>query len=262
MSERADPSDRHRGPTQSLSGPANDPYVTAPQAALDDLIFLEMVCEIRLTDTTEVIDVGANIGRTVELFSRFTGGRIVALEPSPRAFPHLVRNIETLGRTNVVPVQLAAVAVGSAVGFVDDTITSSASHLVTDQTLAKHRMTEVAAAPLAEIAKDHGIDNPGFIKVDVEGFELDVLLGADAILRRSQPDVFLEFNVFTMMAFRNINPRALLTHVRSQFPHVHWFDGRSIVTIDSDGAATEFLRQTMVHHHGNRDLWCSYGRAL
>lgn len=240
-----------------FSGPDGDPYAATDHMS-PDMVFLQMVCESRLAPTSTVIDVGANIGRTVELFSRYTDGRILALEPSPMAFPYLVQNIQAMNLENVVPVQLAATSGASTVGFFDNPTSASASHLVIPGTLHKTAQIEVAGAPLSTIAKAHNAERPSFIKIDVEGFELDVLDGAQELLERSRPDVFIEFNMYTMIDFRNINPRDLLAFVRSRFPHVHWFDDDRIVRIDNDNAASTFLHDTIVFYQGVRDIWCSF----
>ena len=50
-----------------------------------------------------------------------------------------------------------------------------------------------------------------FLKIDVDGFEDDVLVGADKILAKQHPVVFMEFD--TNIAKRtNKDPRALLEH--------------------------------------------------
>ena len=56
------------------------------------------------------VDVGANIGYFTLLGARLVGsrGRVHALEPSARAYPELVANIERNGLTNVVPERVAA----------------------------------------------------------------------------------------------------------------------------------------------------------
>jgi hypothetical protein len=87
------------------------------------------------------------------------------------------------------------------------------------------------------------------VKIDVEGYEIDVLGGMPRTIAKFAPLIFMEFNSWTLVAFRNISPRILLDHVRQIFGEVHYFaaDG-SIACAKTDGDFLGLLHTNMVQH--------------
>ena len=123
------------------------------------------------------VDVGANIGSFSMLASGVVGARSVALEPVPSTFVSLKRNIAINGLEKLVdPLCVAAGAGPSTVRF---SIDREAENLATDESYAG-RTADVQVVALDEVAK---ISSPALLKVDVEGFEGDVLKGASKRLR-------------------------------------------------------------------------------
>ena len=106
--------------------------------------------------------------------------------------------------------------------------------------------------------KAHSVERIDFIKIDVEGFEIDVLRGARETIERLKPSLLIEFNAFTMVGFRDINPRDLLRLLREMFPYVYRFkDGQSLL-VDSDRAALGFIHDNLVSAGCVDDLYCSF----
>jgi FkbM family methyltransferase len=128
-----------------------------------------------------VFDVGANKGTYVEMFQEL-GARIVAMEPNPALHERL--NI-LAQRGNLV---LEKCAVGDRPGTATLNVCSdpgmstlSDRWLKTAQTSEIHSgvtwnaTVEVPVTTLNDLAQKHGI--PHFVKIDVEGFEKETLLG-------------------------------------------------------------------------------------
>ena len=61
------------------------------------------------------------------------------------------------------------------------------------------------------------LDRVDFIKIDVEGFEQDVLQGMPVTVNRFAPFIFIEFNSFALTQFRNVSPRSVLEYLRYHF---------------------------------------------
>lgn len=138
-----------------------------------------------------VFDIGANMGNRVETFVSL-GAQVVAVEPQSMCVAYLRR---WYGRK---PVTVVPRGVGSAPG-------TAILHLSTAHTLATFSQNYIAEATAAGLnaghqwnateevqvcTLDHLISeygNPRFCKIDVEGFELEVLRGV------SQPLESLSF---------------------------------------------------------------------
>ena len=140
-------------------------------------------------------DIGAHVGDRVASFRRL-GARVVAVEPQPA----LVRILRLLyGRKRNVVIE--AVLVGSSVGRadfrinVDNPTISTASTAFVDaadgapgwEGQSWTRMMRMPVTTLDILIARHG--TPAFIKIDVEGFEADVLAG----LGKSVPALSFEF---------------------------------------------------------------------
>ena len=105
---------------------------------------------------------------------------------------------------------------------------------------------------------EHDLQRIDLIKIDVEGFEPEVLAGARRTLERFHPSVLLEFNSFTLIAYGNHNPRTLLETLLDTFPHVYRFQAGKMIEIRDDASRLAFLHDNLVKHGCVDDLYCSY----
>src|SRR5438093_3975431 len=129
-----------------------------------------------------VLDCGANHGFTAMLFSRWAGdtGKVVAFEPLPRNCDILAKNIELNGIKNVI---VERKAVGAKRGRIRIDGVSDSTVIFSNQGI------EVEVTCL----DDYAHLKPALIKIDVEGFEYQVLQGAERILSQ-RPRLALEIH--------------------------------------------------------------------
>ena len=125
------------------------------------------------------VDAGAHIGTYSVLVAALTGARVVAFEPHPgaRAFlqEHVVLN--TLSES----ISVRACALGDAEGEVTLTSDLGLNNFITSD----EKSAGLIPTPLRTL--DSVCEEvPAAIKIDVEGFELMVLQGADRILSDSR----------------------------------------------------------------------------
>lgn len=140
-----------------------------------------------------VFDIGANIGHYSLLFERL-GARLVAVEPQAALALKLTRRFAGNPRVQVVRTALGA-APATAVLLKAPRLTEIAS-LRADvgersRFACEHEFSETEVVPvvtLDSLVDQHGL--PAFCKIDVEGFEREVLAG----LTRPLPLLSLEFN--------------------------------------------------------------------
>ena len=142
-------------------------------------------------------DAGANVGWYTILLSHLAGrtGAVHGFEPDPRAFATLSRNLAINEQlTNVVANQ---VALGRDAGRI--VLNGSANALyssVYDAPSGEGTTFEVELITLDDYSRARGIDRVDFIKIDVEGSELDVLMGGQALLKNpaAPPIIQMESN--------------------------------------------------------------------
>jgi FkbM family methyltransferase len=135
------------------------------------------------------IDVGANVG-VYSLLAASRGARVLALEPVPATFEHLLDNVH-LNRYGA-RIDARNIGVGSERGeLCFSTQSGPTNHVLAPGESAEKAVT-VAVDSLDAIAVDW---SPVMIKIDVEGFEANVIRGATTLLaQRSLHAVLLELN--------------------------------------------------------------------
>lgn len=177
--------------------PANDVYLYSALAECGDYCFGEMqVYERLIKPGMTVLDVGANIGLMSLLMSGLVGdaGTVLAFEPSKFANGLLRHNVEFNGCGNL---KVRRAAVSDAVGTTSFASPDPASITSFNYgVLSLGHAIEARAGnnvPTDIITIDSlDLDNCGFIKVDVEGFEAAVIRGALRTIDRCQPCLSLE----------------------------------------------------------------------
>ena len=131
---------------------------------------------IHVGDT--VFDIGANIGQYALLFSDLVGknGKVISFEPDSRNFAYLLFNKWQNNCLNLLPQQEG---VGSKTGEIEiytDTLTGGRRSSMRKDLMEEGTPQQTKICTLTEAIERFGV--PQFIKIDVEGFEIEVLNGA------------------------------------------------------------------------------------
>lgn len=151
-----------------------------------------------------VFDVGANIGLiAIPLLASDASVRVVSFEPSPNVLPLLQKtalNSDFVDRWSIIPK-----AVGAGEGKVQFSLSDKRQSLF-DGIRPTHRVAAVSTTSVDIISLDqqwHSLGNPPvcLIKCDVEGAELNVLIGAAECLARVRPPVVLEWSRLNLAAY-------------------------------------------------------------
>jgi FkbM family methyltransferase len=144
-----------------------------------------------------VLDVGAHIGCFTLKAAKEVGpeGRVVSFEPSSENFRLLTLNVNSNDYSNA---KLFNVAVGSAPGTAKLNLGSrkGTNSLLSDAGVEKVGIEEVPIRTLDSIADELKLTKVSFVKIDVEGFELEVLKGGRNILASSHPSIAMETHDF------------------------------------------------------------------
>ncbi|MFD0977936.1 FkbM family methyltransferase [Salinimicrobium gaetbulicola] len=141
-----------------------------------------------------IIDAGANIGLMSIHFSRLTGsnGKVFSFEPHPVTFDILKDNININQSTNIYPNQLA---LGSAnkKGEIFERlhINRGAASLVNSD---NKNGFPIFIEKLDSYIERKSIKKLNLLKIDVEGYELEVLKGALKSIKKFKPIICLEYS--------------------------------------------------------------------
>jgi FkbM family methyltransferase len=132
-----------------------------------------------------VVDAGARIGTFAAKISAAVGeeGRIIAIEPEPRNFACLQKNIEANRLTNVTAIPKM---LWSSAQQMDLILSGSpASHSVYRNAFygSTHESIAVEAETLDNILESLAIGSVDFIKMDIEGSEIEALKGMTKTLQ-------------------------------------------------------------------------------
>ena len=133
-----------------------------------------------------VFDVGANVGFYTLLAAQLVGptGKVVAFEPVARNLRYLREHLRLNCTSNVVVIDAAVSNSEAEVNF-DPSPNNSSGHFSSDGAL------RVRTVRLDDIVFRDQLPPPDCVKIDVEGAELMVLLGAEQIVRQKKPWIFL-----------------------------------------------------------------------
>jgi FkbM family methyltransferase len=149
--------------------------------------------EIREDDT--IFDIGGHIGLNAVLFAKLAPkGKIFVFEPAPNTFNIISK---TLGINNLqhrvtVTQQAVSNKSGSTFFYMADTnLADNANSLIHHRTDKKLKKIEVQLTTIDEFIKANSIQKVDFIKMDVEGAELDALKGGIACLKKHKPKMTL-----------------------------------------------------------------------
>jgi FkbM family methyltransferase len=160
-----------------------------------ELAELRFVSHAAMPGST-AIDVGANIGLFTAEMSAAVGpvGQVIAIEPLPNNAVQLRATIAAGVFTNVRVEECAA---GADTREVVLNLAADNAYPSTQEPregMSSGGTLRVRQRTLDEIWQDAGTPRVSFIKIDVEGAEVDVLRGASRLLRTCRPILLLEAN--------------------------------------------------------------------
>ena len=154
-----------------------------------------------ISDDSIIIDVGAHAGQFTKLFSTIVpNGRVYAFEPGSYASSilnkvillHRLKNVtqinKGLGESNKEECLIMRVKKSGSLGF-------GLSHLGGKSEDVNNTISEtIDITTLDAFAESEKLEKINFIKADIEGWEMQMLLGAKSVIQKWCPILTLEVN--------------------------------------------------------------------
>lgn len=186
-----------------------------------------------------VYDVGVWEGVTTIFFAAATtaSGEVIAFEPNPwnivkandnielNGFRHVLVFPFAIGQTASVETMHVPILHGSWSSLTQSTIPSSAC--------GKIREVRVPVLSLDRASSIFHLQQPDFVKLDVEGLELNALLGARELLAEVRPDFHIEIHAGTSMSKKE-NTLAILRIFREYEYRVYDIERESSIELHEE----------------------------
>ncbi|MDA8052957.1 MAG: FkbM family methyltransferase [Deltaproteobacteria bacterium] len=159
------------------------------RTALDGVVDMFYIEQYRIPNLVEpkgkdiVIDAGAYYGETAFWFLKYIGsdGKVYAFEPSDSNFRSLKENVENNKVKNIEPIKMGLGREERELFLFN---AESSSYFV-DANLIN--TSKIRITTIDKFAEEHKLKSVGFIKMDIEGSEMDALAGAKETITRYKP---------------------------------------------------------------------------
>ncbi|MDQ6949579.1 MAG: class I SAM-dependent methyltransferase [Actinomycetota bacterium] len=189
-----------------------------------------------------ILDLGAHVG-TFSLAAAAVGAQPLAIEASPENASLLRASAARNGFTNLTVVEAVASDAPGEVRFHAHGPWGQVS-VGGDETDAEGSMTTVAAVTIGDLLETFGWSPLSFVKMDVEGWELQVLKGMGGLLGHPlAPPLLYECNGHTLWPY-GAKPEDLIAAVEALGYSSYMVDQGRLIPATSD----EFQPQTLVDY--------------
>ena len=142
-----------------------------------------------------ILDVGASIGHYTLLFHEiWPEAEIWAIEPSSRSFQYLMANTGHIPNVRHIPLAAGEATYTHALAMPSQAQKSWMNNPEGNcGIMSLYGDSDNLRENVPVVRLDDLIDSCDFIKIDTEGYEEKVILGAERLLRESRPALHVEF---------------------------------------------------------------------
>lgn len=224
----------------------------------------------------KVIDVGANYGCYALTAAKIVGiqGCVLAFEPASKTAAYLKRSIEL---NLFVNIKLLQCALSDHAGEAMLSISENAE-LNTLQQTASDNSESVRLRTLDECYTESGLGSIDFFKLDAEGEEIKILVGADKFLKQQSPLIMFELkhgdniNLELINKFEQLNYKIFTLvpglNMLAKFDPAAPLDPSGLNLFACKDDRAEILEQCdmlatstdseIPQHHSNKNLWATF----
>lgn len=141
-----------------------------------------------ITENTTVCDIGANIGNHSVFFGKVLGAKqVLAFEPQPNVYATLCRNLELNGMTDALAYNCL---VGAKSGRGE--VAKFNPRNLGGTSFVPTKDGSIPMVALDDLIDAEEMKNLGFLKIDTEGMQMDVLMGAKKLIKAKKPAIWVE----------------------------------------------------------------------
>jgi FkbM family methyltransferase len=147
-----------------------------------------------------IYDIGGHIGLITLFLARKTGeaGRVVTFEPNPQNYQAILDHVKLNGFNQVTVIQMGLGRQQDTLKFVVAGASARGSAAADRQKQLfgqkGARTFQIEVDALDRLIDDRQLPRPDFVKIDVEGLELDVLHGMAHTIRTDRPQIHIELH--------------------------------------------------------------------
>lgn len=202
-----------------------------------------------------IFDVGGNIGLTAIAMSFASPeSKIISFEPSPYNASLFIENTKQNNHIEIFQTGLS-----NKKGNLSFVIPANGAnaHVATDNyQYSNHpdfHPTLVPITTLDSFCKEESIDeqNISLIKIDVEGFEPNVLVGGANLFYRVQPWIWMEFNSVALNVAHGYSPMAFATGLFKSFEVMRLESNGELLKLDNPAC---LVHDNIVFHKSIQDI--------
>jgi FkbM family methyltransferase len=144
---------------------------------------------VHLSSNSLVLDVGACDGLFASrVTKRGEAARVICFEPAAKTAAYLRQATEKNGVADKIQVEICAVGRTSSSVYFTDLPNPEANHVVTESTDGAKPVVQVSLDDYCQEKKIE-LSPRDLIKVDAEGADVDVIRGAERIIRKFSPQI-------------------------------------------------------------------------
>ena len=190
----------------------------------------------------------------------------ISIEPSPVNFQILTNNVESQNTSNVMLYNIAAGEKDGNVRFLIYEGAGNSCMVIPDGTEPRWpgKLIDVSVRKMDSFLQEIGINKIDFVRMDVEGYEKNVLDGLKQTLQQSKPIIHIEVHVNimgkenTLSMFQNLKdlgydvtayvPREIDTPIIGTMKDVRNYNMDKIMKMIQNNENPSFLMLTLENH--------------
>jgi FkbM family methyltransferase len=181
----------------------------------------EVESDLDFRPSDVILDLGANEGMfSIMMAKLFPMTEVIALEPVPATYAHLLTNISLNGCANISAYNVGVGKPGQRTCIINvpHNHSGGSSSLFTFNP-TDHYQVEVGLISLDDAFEMYGIDRCKLLKLDIEGMEHEVLYGSTVLPRVDY--MVAEFHINRRLEFQSRRMDGLATWVGNQCKLIH-----------------------------------------